>query len=81
MTYAEITACLQDPASPKWASCAAWIMREAAYKDVWRFVKMTEIACRFEELAPRLGERSHFWSRLVHAWREVHEDPPAPARD
>jgi len=73
LSFEEITKRLSDPDSREWHDCVAWILREAALPDVWRFVSMSEIADHFSSLEPCLGNRASFWGRFVQTWQELKE--------
>ena len=70
-TNATIRSRLADPGSPLWLETAAWIMREAAFRDVWSFLSPAEVNRYLEELAPRLGKHQGFWRYIIGAWREL----------
>lgn len=71
LTTATIQSYLQQPGSPKWLETAAWIMREAAFTDVWFFLTPGDVGRHLEILAPRLGKKQAFWRYIIGAWREL----------
>jgi len=71
LTTASIRNHLQHVGSPKWIETASWIMREAAFPDVWSFLTPEEVGRYLETLAPRLGRKQEFWRYIIGAWREL----------
>ncbi len=55
----------------EWVRIASWIMREAAFADVWTFLTPAEIRDHLAELAPFLGRNRGFWEYIVGEWREL----------
>lgn len=49
----------------------AWILREAAFKDVWRFLTPKEVADSLPRLQYSLGRWKDFWNYITGAWREL----------
>ncbi|MCP4214341.1 MAG: hypothetical protein GY765_06775 [bacterium] len=49
----------------------AWLMREAAFRDVWRFVTPKEVAERLPGIQHMLGRWRGFWNYIIGAWREL----------
>ncbi len=70
-TTTDIQSRLVDPGSRQWIDTTSWIMREAAFPDVWFFVTPTQVAQYLEQLAPRLGKKQDFWRYIIGAWREL----------
>lgn len=56
---------------PEKADLAAWIMREAAFADVWTFLSPEEIGAHMGLLAPLLGRRRELWEHMVRTWHEL----------
>ncbi|MDI6774763.1 MAG: hypothetical protein QME60_05130 [Verrucomicrobiota bacterium] len=56
---------------PEKADLAAWIMREAAFADVWAFLSPEEVGSHMSVLAPRLGRRRELWEYIVRTWNEL----------
>ncbi len=71
LTTASIQALLEEPGSPSWLDTAAWIMREAAFGDVWYFLKPRDVERYLDPLLARLGKQRDFWLYIIGAWREL----------
>jgi hypothetical protein len=50
---------------------AAWIMREAAFDDVWQFLKPREVSDHWNALEPLLGRKKDFWRYIIDVWYEL----------
>jgi len=68
-TVAEFEADLRSEPLLLWARDIGKLMREARDRDVWRFTTPTEVADRFDLLAPHLGRKREFWEYLLDGWR------------
>jgi len=55
----------------EWSRLAAWIMREAAFADVWQFLAPRQVHERLAEVEPFLGRRREFWKYILGAWHEM----------
>jgi len=66
-----IRARLATPGSRQWLETAGWIMREAAFEDVWRFLDTADVNRFLHDLAPYLGKKREFWRYIIGAWREL----------
>ena len=71
LTNEMIHAKLKHPASSEWVSLASWIMREAAFRDVWNYLSPQEVHRHFQVLEPRLGRQRNFWRYIIGVWREL----------
>ena len=71
LTAGEIREHLHNGTRFEWVQLASWILREAAYADVWSFLAPSEISEHMAELSPFLGRRRDFWEYLVGAWHEL----------
>jgi hypothetical protein len=71
LTAGAIKAQLAAADGPEWVRIASWILREAAFADVWTFLKPTEVSDRLDELTPFLGRRKDFWKYIIGAWHEL----------
>jgi hypothetical protein len=71
LTVAQIREMLRTQTGRAWSQSAAWIMREAAFADVWQFLRPSEVWQRFGELEPFLGRRRKFWQYILKAWHEL----------
>ena len=49
----------------------AWILREAAFRDVWRFLKPKEVADSLPRLQYSLGRWKDFWNYIINTWQEL----------
>jgi hypothetical protein len=49
----------------------AWIMREAAFKDVWLFLTPAEVRDALPRVSPMLGRWRAFWPYLIGRWHEL----------
>ncbi len=66
-----IQALLTEPGSRGWLDTAAWIMREAAFGDVWQFLNPGDVNRYLDNLLPSLGRNRDFWCYIIGAWREL----------
>jgi hypothetical protein len=71
LTAGQIKEMLRMQTGRSWSQLAAWIMREAAFADVWQFVTPQEVWQRFGEVEPFLGRRREFWRYILKAWHEL----------
>jgi hypothetical protein len=55
----------------EWNRLAAWILREAAFPDVWQFLTPREVSDHLTELEPFLGRRKDFWKYIIRTWHEL----------
>ena len=55
----------------EWIRVVAWIMREAAFADVWQFLNAKEVREHLVELEPFLGRKKDFWRYIMGAWHEL----------
>ena len=49
----------------------AWILREAAFRDVWRFLKPKEVSDSLPRLQYSLGRWKDFWNYIINTWHEL----------
>lgn len=49
----------------------AWILREAAFKDVWRFLTPKEVFTYLPKLQDSLGRWKDFWNYITRTWHEL----------
>ncbi len=71
LTTDAIRSLLKRPGSREWLDVAAWIMREAAFRDVWFFLSPAEVGRYLSLLEPHLGKQRAFWRYIIGAWREL----------
>lgn len=50
---------------------AGKILREAAYDEVWEFLRVEDVAREMPELRRHLGRRRAFWDFLFAEWRAL----------
>lgn len=70
-TEADVRRRLAAATGVEWARLAAWIMREARFDDVWRFLRPAQVRDHLDELRPLLGRRKDFWTFIIGAWHEL----------
>lgn len=70
-TTRDIRSSLKSSSGFDWIRLAAWIMREAAFRDVWQFLKPREVWDRISEIEPLLGRKKMFWKYILGAWHEL----------
>lgn len=70
-TVAEIRRRLALEGDSGWVRTAAWILREAAFVDVWQFLQPQQVRDHLQDLAPLLGRKREFWEYIIEAWREL----------
>ena len=62
---------LHDASDFEWIRIASWIIREAAFSDIWLFLNPGEVSRHMNELAPYLGRRRNLLEYIIGAWREL----------
>ena len=50
---------------------AGKILREAAYEEVWGFLRVEDVARDLPKLRRHLGRRRAFWEFLIAEWRSL----------
>ncbi len=53
------------------AQWQAWVMAEARYDEVWRYLTLDEILRDWEHIQRHLGRSRPFWEFLLNGWREL----------
>ncbi len=71
LTAGQIRTQLQDATDFEWVRLASWILREAAFRDVWSFLKPTEVRDHLPELVPFLRGKKDFWEYIIGTWHEM----------
>jgi hypothetical protein len=71
LTAGQIRDQLQQCTGPAWTKLAAWIMREAAFPEVWLFLTPQQVRDHLEELDPFLGRRREFWRFIIQEWHDL----------
>ena len=70
-TVRDIADRLHGASGFEWTRIASWILREAAFDDVWRFLGPEEVRDHLEELLPLLGRSREFWKYIIGAWHKL----------
>ncbi len=71
LTVREIKGQLRASSGLERMRLAAWIMREAAFADVWQFLTPQEAWSHLAETEPFLGRRRAFWKYILNTWHEL----------
>lgn len=71
LTAGEIRRQLRELDGAGWVRLAAWVMREAAFPDVWQFLTPREVDQNLHRLEPFLGRRRDFWKYIIGQWHEL----------
>ncbi len=71
LTEQEIKNQLKNSKGAERDQLMAWILREAAFKDVWRFLKPKEVADSLPRLQYSLGRWKDFWNYIINTWHEL----------
>lgn len=71
LTVRQIREQLRSSSGLERARLAAWVMREAAFADVWQFLTPKEAWNQLAELEPFLGRRRAFWRYILTTWHEL----------
>lgn len=71
LTVRQITDLLRTKSGVEQYRLAAWIMREAVFDDVWKFLQPRWVRDHFDELAPLLGRKREFWKYILGMWHEL----------
>jgi hypothetical protein len=69
VTEAELRDKLRCSDADARAQWQGWIMAEARYPDVWRFLSLDEILRDWSHIRLHLGRRRAFWEFLLDGWR------------
>jgi hypothetical protein len=65
----ELRAKLRSPDLAERGTWAGRLLREAALRDVWRFVSVKDILRDWPIIERNLGRRRAFWKYLLDGWR------------
>jgi hypothetical protein len=60
---------LRDPDPRIRAQWQGVVLREACYRDVWKYLSLSELVRDWSFLERHLGRRRRFWSWLLESWR------------
>ena len=69
VTEAELHEKLRSPDADARAQWQGWIMAEARYPDVWRYLSLDEILRDWPHIRLHLGRKRAFWEFLLDGWR------------
>ena len=69
VTEAELRDKLRCSDADARAQWQGWIMAEARYPDVWRFLSLDEILRDWSHIRLHLGRKRAFWEFLLDGWR------------
>jgi hypothetical protein len=69
LTYGQLRTCLQATDPDERALWIARVMREARYRDVWRFVRLADVVVQWPRIERHLGRMRDFWRWLLDGWR------------
>ncbi len=51
------------------AQWQGWVMAEARFDDVWRYLELDDIVRDWAHIRRHLGRRLAFWEYLLEGWR------------
>jgi len=71
LTVAEVRRRLRGGPEEERVRLAGKILREAAYPEVWEFLRVADVARDLPELRRHLGRRRAFWEFLIGEWRAL----------
>jgi hypothetical protein len=69
LTYAQLREHLRTTDPDQRALWMARVMREARYRDVWRFLDLPDVLRMWPRLERHLGRMRSFWTWLIGAWK------------
>lgn len=53
------------------SACISWILREAAFEDVWQFLTPQLVHESLPRISNNLGRKKAFWTYIIRTWREL----------
>jgi len=71
MTEQEIKNLLKSLQGPERDKLVAWILREAAFKDVWSYLTPKEVFNILPRIQHLLGRWKDFWNYITGTWHEL----------
>lgn len=71
MTELEIKTRLMNSSGIEKDKLIAWILREAAFKDVWKYLTPEEVFDCLPRIQYSLGRWRDFWNYITGAWHEL----------
>ncbi|MBI4604081.1 MAG: hypothetical protein HY721_19160 [Planctomycetes bacterium] len=71
LTVREIKERLRTSSGIERDRLVAWILREAAFRDVWQFLTPREVDVSLVRIERFLGRRRDFWRYIIREWHEL----------
>lgn len=71
ITAGEIRQCLKTGDQAEKLTLIAWLLREAAFADVWQFLTPQTVAEFLPLLNRQLGRKKDFWNYIIGTWHEL----------
>jgi hypothetical protein len=71
ITAGEIRRRLENGSVEEKQSLAAWILREAAFDDVWQFLNPRTVGEMLPVINRQLGRKRDFWNYIIRTWHEL----------
>jgi hypothetical protein len=71
LTVGEIKQKLRTTSGTEHERLVAWILREAAFDDVWQFVSPSEVSAVLPHIEPFLGRKREFWNYIIREWHAL----------
>ncbi|MGE5344138.1 MAG: hypothetical protein ACM3SY_21945 [Candidatus Omnitrophota bacterium] len=71
LTEKEIKDQLKNTTGPERDRLVAWILREAAFRDVWDYLTPAEVFNCLPRIQNSLGRWKDFWNYITRTWHEL----------
>jgi hypothetical protein len=71
LTEQEIRDRLKNSTGAERDKLVAWILREAAFRDVWHFLTAKEVFNCLPRIQNSLGRWKGFWNYITKTWHEM----------
>jgi hypothetical protein len=71
LTAGQIRRLLENGDDQEKASLTAWLLREAAFSDVWQFLSPVKVAEELPLIQKQLGRKKDFWTYIIRTWNEL----------
>ena len=71
LTEQEIKDQLRNSTGAERDKLIAWILREAAFRDVWHFLTPKEVFNCLPRIQNSLGRWKDFWNYITKTWHEL----------
>ncbi|MCP4151369.1 MAG: hypothetical protein GY757_26735 [bacterium] len=71
LTEKEIKHRLKNSSGVEKDRLIAWLLREAAFRDVWTYTTPREVAECLPRIQHSLGRWKDFWNYITGAWHEL----------